>query len=187
MRDAWRVISIRRASRPDADAFATTVAEGFDSYRDFAPPEWKPPDRLEFALGIAMRLGRPGVAAWIAEEPDTGEAAGHVTYLPAADSRVPSDDPELAHLEQLFVRRAHWGSGVASRLLGVAVSDAARAGFTTMRLFTPADHPRARRFYEREGWTTDGHRLDGRPIGLELVEFRVALAGAGEGQEAARR
>ena len=181
------MIRIRRASRPDADAFATTVAEGFDSYREFAPPGWEPPDRLEFALGIAMRLGRPGVAAWIAEEPNTGEAAGHVTYLPATESREPSDDPHLAHLEQLFVRRAHWGSGVASRLLEVAAADAARSGYAAMRLFTPADHPRARRFYEREGWTTDGRRLDGRPIGLELVEFRLALAREGEGQEAARR
>ena len=181
------MIRIRRASRPDADAFATTVADGFDSYRDFAPPEWEPPDRLEFALGIAIGLGRPGLAAWIAEEPDTGEAAGHVTYLPATGSREPSDDPDLAHLEQLFVRRAHWGTGLASRLLDAAVSHAAGSGYTVMRLFTPADHPRARRFYEREGWTTDGHRLEGRPIGLELVEFRVALAREGEGQEAARR
>jgi GNAT superfamily N-acetyltransferase len=169
------VITIRRATRADADAFATTVAEGFASYREFAPEGWEPPGRLEFALGIAIRLGRPWLEAWIAEEPGDGAVAGHVTYLPATESRVPSDDPKLAHLEQLFVRRSYWGSGVASQLLAVAVKDAADSGFERMRLGTPAEHLRARRFYEREGWSTDGRVVDSEPLGLPLVEFYVAL------------
>ena len=170
-----RVISIRRALRTDADAFATTVDEGFGTYRAFAPEGWEPPDRLEFALGIAIRLGRPGVVAWIAEDEEAGVAAGHVTYLPATESQAGSDDPGLAHLEQLFVRRPYWGSGLASRLLAVAVADAAEAGYARMRLGTPADHSRARRFYEREGWRTDGRVLDDTPLGLSLVEYFVAL------------
>jgi GNAT superfamily N-acetyltransferase len=169
------VITIRRATRADADAFATTVAEGFDAYRSFAPEGWEPPDRLEFALGIAIRLGQPGLSAWVAEEPEGGAVVGHVTYLPATEARVPSDDPELAHLEQLFVRRAHWGTGIASRLLAVAVEDAAAAGYTRMRLGTPSEHLRARRFYEREGWRTDGEVLEETPLGLPLVEYHLAL------------
>jgi GNAT superfamily N-acetyltransferase len=173
------VIEIRRATRQDADAFATTVVEGFASYRDFAPADWEPPGRIELALGIAVRLGRPGMAAWIAEDPGAGDVAGHVTYLPAAEAQVPSDEPGLAHLEQLFVRRAHWGSGIATRLLAVAVQHAAGAGYTAMRLGTPADHLRARRFYEREGWTTTGERIEATPLGLALVEFRLALGDGG--------
>jgi GNAT superfamily N-acetyltransferase len=175
LRDACRVTTIRRATRADADALATTVAEGFATYHEFAPAGWVAPDRLEFALGIAMRLTRPGVVAWIAEDEEARSTAGHVTYLPASDSRVPSDDPSLAHLEQLFVRRAYWGTGLAARLLAVAVEDAAAAGYSAMRLGTPADHLRARRFYEREGWRTDGARLADTPLGLELVEYRVSL------------
>jgi GNAT superfamily N-acetyltransferase len=169
------VITIRRATRADADAFATTVAEGFDSYRSFAPEGWEPPDRLEFALGIAIRLGQPGLSGWVAEEPENGTVAGHVTYLPASESRVPSDDPSLAHLEQLFVRRAHWGSGIASRLLAVAVEDAAAAGYTRMRLGTPSEHLRARRFYEREGWTAPGPPRPDPAFGMETVEYRRAV------------
>src|SRR3712207_8413898 len=33
-----------------------------------------------------------------------------------------------------------------------AIAEMRRRDVGTARLFTPADHPRARRFYEREGW-----------------------------------
>jgi diamine N-acetyltransferase len=166
--------TIRRATPADAEALATTVAEGFASYREFAPPGWEAPDRLEIALGLAVRLRRPRVVAWLATA-DGGEVAGHVTYLPARESRDPVDDPSLAHLEQLFVRPAHWGSSIAHDLLEVAVEHAAAAGYAAMRLATPADHARARRFYEREGWAPYGEPFGNTPLGLVLVEYRLAL------------
>src|SRR3712207_9125840 len=46
-----------------------------------------------------------------------------------------------------------WGTGLAAALLAEAVSEAAARGFVAMRLFTPVAHGRARRFYEREGWS----------------------------------
>ena len=168
------MLTIRRATPADADALAATVAEGLATYRAFAPAGWVAPDRLEFALGIAMRLRRPSVAGWLAEDRG-GVAVGHVTYLPAAESRDPVDDPTLAHLEQLFVRPAHWGSGIAARLLAVAVADATESGYATMRLATPVDHLRARRFYEREGWAPHGEPFSGDAIGLRLLEYRLAL------------
>jgi hypothetical protein len=44
-----------------------------------------------------------------------------------------------------------------------------------MRLGTPAEHHRARRFYEREGWTTDGEVIAETPLGLPLVEYFLDL------------
>ena len=82
-----------------------------------------------------------------------GEIAGHAAFVPASASGVPVDDPQLAHLWQLFVAPPYWGAGVATTLHDAAVRAAAGRGFTHMRLVTPADHGRARRFYEREGWT----------------------------------
>ena len=85
------------------------------------------------------------------------------------------EDATLAHLRQLFVRTAHWGSGLATRLHAAAIDEATARGFATMRLFTPAAQARARRFYEREGWALarppafEGH------IGLEIAEYRRAL------------
>ena len=115
---------LRPATRSDADVMATTVAEGFEAYRSFAPEGWEPPDRLEFALGLASRLLQDDVATAIAE--DGAVPAGHVVLIDAARSRFASDDPGLAHLEQLFVREAFWGSGVATDLLAWALEEAAR-------------------------------------------------------------
>lgn len=169
---------IRRATPADADAIAATVASGFETYRTFAPEGWRPPDVLELALGVVVRLKLPTLRGWVAET-EEGEPAGHVTYVPAPDSRPGSDDPALAHLEQLFVRPAHFGGGLAQQLLAVAVSDAAASGFTAIRLGTPRDHHRARRFYEREGWTTDEVPQPEDSLGLVLILYRRELAGSG--------
>jgi GNAT superfamily N-acetyltransferase len=169
------VLRLRSATPADADVLAATVAEGFRGYADFAPPGWRAPQPLELALGIGVRLRRARMRAWLAEQ--DGEPAGHVTYLPATESQVGSDDPSLAHLEQLFVRRAHWGSGAATALLRRAVEEAASEGYTAMRLGTPTAQLRARRFYEREGWTLSGEPFVAEAIGLELVEYRRELRG----------
>lgn len=169
---------IRRATPADADAIAATVSAGFETYRAFAPEGWQPPDPLELALGVVVRLKLPTLRGWVAET-EAGEVAGHVTYVPAADSKAGSDDPALAHLEQLFVRPAHFGGGLAARLLAVAVSDAAASGFTHIRLGTPRDHHRARRFYEREGWTTDEAPVEDEALGFVLILYRRELAGSG--------
>lgn len=152
---------------------ATTVAEGFATYRAFAPDDWAPPDRLELALALTMRLRRPHVRAWVIE--DEQGMVGHVTYLPAFHARRPSDEPGLAHLEQLFVRPPAWGTPAATELLTTAVRDAGARGFTAMRLFTPTGQRRGRRFYEREGWAARGEPWVESPLGLELVEYRRSL------------
>jgi hypothetical protein len=45
-----------------------------------------------------------------------------------------------------------------------------------MRLFTPTEQARARRFYERQGWAlTDGPYVE-EDLGLSVVEYRRALS-----------
>jgi GNAT superfamily N-acetyltransferase len=81
----------------------------------------------------------------------------------------------------LFVREPWWGSGLARRLLGLAVEEATACGYETMRLYTPALHARARAFYAREGWTTSGETTYDPMLALELVEYRRALANPDSG------
>ena len=173
-------LTLRPATTADADGLAEVVWEGFDSYRSFAPAGWTPPDRLELAIGIAVRLRAGDQQAWVAVD-ERDRVAGQVAYVPAGRARHPVDDPRLAHLGQLFVRRAHWGTGLAARLLNIALADAARHSYTAMRLFTPVGHTRARRFYEREGWTERGAPMLEEPLGLELVEYRRPLMPAPRG------
>ena len=81
-----------------------------------------------------------------------------------------------AHFRNLFVAKEHWGSGLAKTLHDASVEEARRRGFEQMRLFTPAEHARARRFYEREGWLQRGEPFDEPRLGMALVEYRYALA-----------
>jgi hypothetical protein len=56
---ALAVLRLRPATPADAEVLAATVAEGFTTYLDFAPPGWRAPQPLELALG---HRGAPAAA-----------------------------------------------------------------------------------------------------------------------------
>jgi GNAT superfamily N-acetyltransferase len=64
----------------------------------------------------------------------------------------------------------------AEELARFAIAAARERGFSAMRLFTPAAHARARRFYEREGWVEAGEEFHAPGPDLVLVEYRYRLA-----------
>jgi GNAT superfamily N-acetyltransferase len=162
----------RLAEPSDAEALGAVVAEGFDTYRAFAPPGWAPPDPGEHVALLRAALGAPDVWCLVALADDG--VAGHAAFLPASAAMMPADDPGLAHLWQIFVRPEHWGTGIARTLLARASAAARHRGFSTMRLFTPAGQHRARAFYERRGWSA-GEPFDDARFGMPLVEYRVSL------------
>ena len=55
--------------------------------------------------------------------------------------------------------------------LRAAVAEALTRGFSHMRLWTPEGAARARRFYEREGWTLTGRVHRRSDFGLPMVEY----------------
>jgi GNAT superfamily N-acetyltransferase len=75
----------------------------------------------------------------------------------------------------LFLRPRWWGSGLAGRLHRLALEEAARQGYETIRLYTPVGQARARAFYAREGWTEAGPPFAEPLLGLDLLEYRRAL------------
>ena len=85
--------------------------------------------------------------------------------------RILSRRRPVVNLWQLFVRPAWHGRGIANALMEAAVHEARQRGFTRMRLWTPQDQRRARRFYEREGWTLTGGVHYESPFGLPVVEY----------------
>ena len=112
---------------------------------------------------------------WCLLAEDEAGVAGYVAFLPAAEARRAVPDPQLAHFWMLFVRAAWWGSGLARELHRAACAAAAERGFTAFRLFTPADHARARRFYEREGWAVADGPFDDADVGFAMFEYRRPL------------
>jgi GNAT superfamily N-acetyltransferase len=161
-------VVVRPATVGDAPALADTVHQGFETYRAWAPRGWDPPPLPLQLSGIRGRLPDADSVCLLAEV--DGRPAGHVAIMPARG------EPDVAHVWMLFVREPWWGTGLAADLLARAVAEAEGAGYGGMRLHTPAEHARARAFYEREGWIPDLPPYYEPMLGLTLVTYRRRLA-----------
>jgi GrpB-like predicted nucleotidyltransferase (UPF0157 family)/GNAT superfamily N-acetyltransferase len=165
----------RAAGPHDVEWLGRAVAEGFQSYRPFAPAGWTPRTASAETEPLRALLDREDfwcLLAWAADI----VLAGHVAFLPATEAWRAEEDPALAHLRQLFLAPDFWGTGLARTLHTRAIEAARQRGFTAMRLFTPTGQARARSFYEREGWTVDGEPFcDPGFGGLELITYRRSL------------
>ncbi len=172
-------IVTRRASVDDVDTMLEHVRAGFESYVDFTPAGWTPPrmpderERMNDLLGDEHTWGLLALV--------DGHPAGHVAMGPARERpagggpenwRSRRQIPGMAHLWQLFVLPEWWGSGVSDVLHREFVTEATNRGYETGRLYTPAAHERARRFYERRGWRSLGEQLNPE-LGLALAEYRI--------------
>jgi GNAT superfamily N-acetyltransferase/ketosteroid isomerase-like protein len=166
-------ITTRRAGPGDAGTLATTMAEAFASYREWAPPGLLPPGQnAEGIEALAEALSRPEVWCLLAESPI--EPVGHVALSPTTIVQPEPAPVGTVNLWQLFVRPTWQGRGVGQRLMRSALTEAHTRGFTRLRLWTPRGAAGARRFYEREGWTLAGNERDESPIGLPVVEYERA-------------
>jgi GNAT superfamily N-acetyltransferase len=163
-------VSLRPATPADAEPLARGMVEGMEVYRSFAPAGWSPPPLGEEVEHTRHLLGDDRVWTLVAEA--AGELVGQITILPAAIAGRPVDDPQLAHLRNLFLRPDHWGTGLARTLHDAALDEARRRGFTRIRLIVAAGYGRARRFYEREGWALDGDEVFDPVPGLVILEYR---------------
>ena len=161
---------LRRAVLDDAEALARGAVEGVADYVAFAPHGWAPPEfDAELAYTRAV-LADPDFHCLVAEL--DGAVVGQVTVVPAVKAARPVEEPDLAHLRNLYVDREQWGTGVARALVEAAVEDAGARGFGALRLFVAEGQARARRFYEREGWRPAGAAFSDAVPGLSMVEYR---------------
>ena len=158
-------LTFRVATPADAPLMAETVGIGFDGYRSFAPAGWEPPPRAVETARIAERMVRDD--AWALLAFDGHAPAGHVALLA-------EPEPGVAYLWQLFVRPPFWGTGLADRLHADFLAEARARGYERGRLLTPYGQARARRFYERNGWVTDGVATFEEELGLELLAYTRA-------------
>jgi GNAT superfamily N-acetyltransferase len=162
----------RHATVADVPVLTHTQNQGFAGYAAFMPRGWAPPS-VE-VHGMGERLSQPD--AWCVIAYDGLDVAGHVAIVAGRELTGDRDlIPGLAHLWMLFVREPWWGTGLATSLLAEAVAEATARGYVAMRLYTPAGQARARRFYEREGWATDGVLRHEPMLALDLVEYRRGL------------
>lgn len=85
-------------------------------------------------------------------------------------------DPELPHhgeLCALYVDPDHWGAGAGRALMEACRTRlVADLGFHRALLWVLAGNRRAQRFYEKDGWTHDGHERTVTVWGLAVSELR---------------
>ncbi len=103
-------------------------------------------DDLEWGLRWRTSIEH-GPPRWLAEH--DGELVGFATA---------GDGDEGFELRGLYVRMAWWGTGLGDQLLSHALGD------RPAMLWVLDGNDRARRFYERHGFTLDGQRMFFDPL-----------------------
>ena len=119
-----------------------------ETYAALLSPEFfaaRSPER--FTANWARVLADPATATVVLAEVD-GEVVGFAQVVPSRDT-PPVREEELV---TLYLRAAHHGSGLGQALLDAVLADRPAS------LWVAEDNPRARRFYERNGFTADGER-----------------------------
>jgi ribosomal protein S18 acetylase RimI-like enzyme len=61
---------------------------------------------------------------------------------------------------------------VGTALMAAGIEALRELGYSEVILWVLEDNPRARRFYEREGWALDGSRKDDEFLGVPVTEVR---------------
>jgi GNAT superfamily N-acetyltransferase len=96
--------------------------------------------------------------------------------LVAFASVGPSRDGEASgELYAIYALPEAWGTGAGPELMREALTALRARGFATATLWVLEDNPRARRFYEREGWALDTARREGEHLGVTTVELRYRI------------
>jgi ribosomal protein S18 acetylase RimI-like enzyme len=162
------MVTVRPATVADAPAMGRVVVRAWQAaYRGHMPEAYldglRPEDRAAYWDGVLRNEDRRAAVLVV-------ERADEVVGFAAAG---PSPDPEGAgELYAINVDPAHWGTGAGRALLAAAEAELDRMGFAESVLWVVPGNGRARRFYERAGWTTDGAEKTGEAFGVTVAEVR---------------
>lgn len=115
----------------------------------------------------------------VAVAEDDGEVVGFVSVGPSTDVHGEGE------LFAIYVLPKAWGSGAGPALMAAA-KELLRASYRDATLYVLEDNPRARRFYEREGWALDGVAKADEFLGMTVpeVRYRISFAAAGRASRA---
>lgn len=94
-------------------------------------------------------------------------------YAHFGRSRDPGAPTNFGELYSLYVAARYWQRGLGKGLLVASLNGLARMTFDTATLWVLVINRRARVFYERLGWMTDGGKKSIHP---EMVEVRYRIS-----------
>ncbi|MDT0566795.1 GNAT family N-acetyltransferase [Streptomyces sp. DSM 3412] len=173
MDDSPHELRIREMTPTDCRPVAEIRVAGWQTaYAGLLPQSYLDAMRVtEDAERRRELLSKPGnpVVNLVAER--AGEIIGWAAYGPYRDGEVRTEDAELY---ALYVRPGHWGGGVGEALLRTSTARCEAAGHGRVLLWVLKENARARRFYERHGFTPDGAVEPFEVDGVEVPEVRYA-------------
>lgn len=148
-------MSVRRADPQDAPALGRIHIETWQiAYSEMFPEGFLAGlDHGRRAEWFERTIGE-GREVWVT--PDSGEPAGFSLF---GESR----SNNWGELYAIYVHPDHWGEGHGHRLLARSESRLVELGYDRALLWVLEENDRARRFYERQGWSL------GRPVKLEEI------------------
>lgn len=171
-------VIVRDAALADVPAIADIhVAAWRAAYRGVMP------DAYLAALSVKERVGRwtraiatPGPAK-VAVAELGGQIAGFCSFGPTRDP----GSTDVAEIYALNIFPPLWGRGAGRALCEHAFAEAAAREHEAVTLWVLKENDRARRFYERIGYTADGaEKTDTALIGSPLndVRYRKPISAA---------
>lgn len=102
----------------------------------------------------------------------TDDGTGFVSFGPSRDP----DGEGVGEVYAIYVDPGHWDTGRGRELMEAAVAALQEAGFEEATLWVLEDNPRARRFYERAGWRTDGEAKEDEFLQTRVREVRYRIS-----------
>jgi ribosomal protein S18 acetylase RimI-like enzyme len=146
------VVEVREATAADKVAVAQVHVRSWQhGYRDLIAQDFldglRPEDMAtRYAFGGTDPRGLYTLVAI-----DDAAIRGHITI-----GRSRDEVGDGGEVWALYVDPSYWGAGVGQALLVAGCSALRQIGYEKAFLSVLATNMRARRFYERNGWTTDG-------------------------------
>jgi GNAT superfamily N-acetyltransferase len=164
-------VRVRRATLGDAAAIAEVHVRTWQvAYEHVFGAERLTGVTVEQRLPMWRQILRDAQQTALVAEDDDGRVIGWCTVGPSRD-----DDAD-GELWGIYVLSDAWGSGAGTALMTAGVEALRGSGCREVILWVLEDNPRARRFYEREGWLLDGERKDDEFLGVKVTEVRYRKA-----------
>jgi GNAT superfamily N-acetyltransferase len=117
--------------------------------------------------GWERALANPERDVFVFEE--RGSVVAFVGSFPSRDHDAEGE------LGELYALPEAWGKGVGHALMEACVAALRERGYADAILWVLAENPRARAFYEREGWTLDGGEKTDTFLGVGVRELRYRI------------
>jgi L-amino acid N-acyltransferase YncA len=166
-------VHVRRARPEDAAAIARVHTEAWQAAYEhvFGAERLATIDVAEREQRWRARLEAPEDAVVLVSEQE-GAVTGFAVFGASRDEDTDAADGEV---HGIYVHPSRWGAGEGRALLAAALDGLRARGFRDATLWVLDDNPRARRFYEREGWRlVDGKKHD-TFFDIEITELRYRV------------